>query len=218
MEQSQGHDHGQSQEQSHVQRIQQGNIEKDGSKQGENIVEPENNEEKNNDTDIDTHDSGDTDTNHGRIEDLSDSIIYENSNSDSNNIKNSRPIFDLKNVFSIFIIKDENLFRCVYEPTDNLRSRLKDDTVEWGRKRNLFLSQIAKWFEEQQQKFLREPNIENLKNGPFEQKKFLKLFKDENGKELYMQGTFSDTINDTICLIWEDKIMPLNRIFGSMKK
>lgn len=208
----------QKQGQKQVQREQQGEIEKDGSKQGDNIVELENIEEIKNDTDTDTPDSGDSDTNYGRIEALSDSIIYENSNIDTYTTKNSHPIFDLKNIFSIFIIGDGNQFRCVYEPTDNLRSRLKEDTVEWGRKRNLFLSQIAKWFEEQQQKFLGEPNIENLKDGPFEQQKFLKLFKDENGKELYKPGTFSDTINDTICLIWEDKIMPLNRIFGQEKK
>ena len=65
MEQSHGHGH--DQEHSHIQLTQQGLIEEDGSKQGDNIVERENIEEIKNDTDTDTTDSGDTDTNYGRI-------------------------------------------------------------------------------------------------------------------------------------------------------
>ena len=87
------------------------------------------------------------------------------------------------------------------------------NNVEWGKKRNLFMTQVAKWLKEEQQAFLLNPLKENLVESHLKQKDFVKLFKTKDRKLIIPDSTFSE-IKDTICLIWHDKIMPLDYIFG----
>jgi len=164
---------------------------------------------------IDITDSGDNDTKYRKQEMVTDPFYNEISNINYLSTKQNPAILDTNHIFSIYIIKRNNQYLCRHEATNSFRSQLLTDSLDNYRvKRYLFLTKVAEWLEKKQQNFLRDPQIQNLKNKPT-QKVFCKEIKDHAGKQIYSSTSFSSHgIKNSIWLIWKDKVMPFDLIFS----
>lgn len=131
------------------------------------------------------------------------------------------PVLELNDYHIIAIMKsDKNKYNCVYDPINVNTMKLTDKDVRQAvNKTVIFLTLLAAWMNEKQQKFLAHPKPENFFYGPGDTKNLTQrellrqVNRDLEDIDKISEGDFS-LLKDKIWFIWDDKNMPLQEIFS----
>ena len=174
-------------------------------------VQEPNNEESDipNEQDSDMESIGDTEKTR-KVESQDDSIYLEGRTLSP--ISNASPFLDFENNYIISVHNDDNgKSICNYNPPRWMTSRVSSEYRYVINDLVRIVSAIAEYFEDNQQLFLNDPELENFRfDGKLSQKNFIKRI--EIDSKLFDEADFS-LIKDKIWIVWDNKCLPLETIF-----